>query len=81
MVAQLEAYLSARDAQPVTLSNVHRLDKETSGVLLLSKLPAATRALGKEFKARRVAKTYWAALYGAVVRRRRVPPPLPPWTM
>lgn len=69
-VALLEAFLRARDADaegdPVCLANVHRLDKSTSGVLLLSKSPKAAAALGREFKARRVKKLYWAALYGRV---------------
>eukprot|EP00241_Pyramimonas_parkeae_P006937 CAMPEP_0114234940 /NCGR_PEP_ID=MMETSP0058-20121206/5975_1 /TAXON_ID=36894 /ORGANISM="Pyramimonas parkeae, CCMP726" /LENGTH=339 /DNA_ID=CAMNT_0001346649 /DNA_START=366 /DNA_END=1386 /DNA_ORIENTATION=+ len=64
VVALLESFLSARDGKVVTLANVHRLDKETSGVLVLSKNSAAARVLGKEFKGRRVDKTYWAALYG-----------------
>lgn len=67
VVALLESFLSARDGAAVTLANVHRLDKETSGVLVLSKNSAAARVLGKEFKGRRVDKTYWAALYGNMV--------------
>ena len=67
-MAQLEAYLMQRDGQAVTLANPHRLDKDTSGVLILSKTSEVTTLLGKEFKARRVDKLYWAALYGNMVR-------------
>lgn len=39
---------------------VHRLDKDTSGVLLLAKTPAAQSALSHAFEARTVEKTYLA---------------------
>jgi 23S rRNA pseudouridine1911/1915/1917 synthase len=37
---------------------VHRLDKETSGILLLAKNPEAFVALQKQFKEREVKKVY-----------------------
>ena len=39
---------------------VHRLDRETSGVLLLARTPAAAAAAGAMFEQRQVEKTYWA---------------------
>ncbi len=45
---------------------VHRLDKETSGVVLIAKTPAAHRALQAQFKARAVKKLYLALCVGAV---------------
>ena len=39
---------------------VHRLDRETSGVLLIAKNAAAARALGRSLKSRDVEKYYWA---------------------
>lgn len=39
---------------------VHRLDKDTSGVLLLARSAQAARALGDIFKGRDVKKIYWA---------------------
>jgi 23S rRNA pseudouridine955/2504/2580 synthase len=39
---------------------VHRLDKDTSGVLLLARSAKAVRELGKAFKGRSVRKYYWA---------------------
>jgi len=39
---------------------VHRLDKETSGVMVLARVPATIRHLGKMFKSREVKKIYWA---------------------
>lgn len=39
---------------------VHRLDRETSGVLLLARSAKAVRELGKAFKGREIRKYYWA---------------------
>lgn len=44
----------------------HRLDRETSGVLLLAKDPATARGLTDAFTARRVAKEYLALVKGRV---------------
>lgn len=43
---------------------VHRLDKDTSGVILVAKNDAAYRALQAQFKARQVQKTYLALVFG-----------------
>jgi len=39
---------------------VHRLDKDTSGVLLVGKTPASTARLGELFRGREMQKIYWA---------------------
>lgn len=44
---------------------VHRLDRDTSGVLLLGKTPAAAAKLSGSFAKRRAQKTYWAIVAGA----------------
>ncbi|MBL6456532.1 RluA family pseudouridine synthase [Belnapia sp. T6] len=41
---------------------VHRLDRDTSGVLLLARTPAAAAFLAREFRGRGVEKTYWAVV-------------------
>ncbi len=43
---------------------VHRLDRDTSGVLLLARHAAAARDLGRLFKNREAEKTYWALVVG-----------------
>ena len=43
---------------------VHRLDRDTSGVLLLGRDVAATAALAKAFQSRKAQKTYWALVLG-----------------
>ncbi len=46
---------------------VHRLDKETSGILLIAKNPASFLELQRQFKERIVKKTYIALAHGKVV--------------
>lgn len=43
---------------------IHRLDRDTSGLLLAARSPEAVRRLGKSFKDRRVRKIYWAVTAG-----------------
>jgi 23S rRNA pseudouridine1911/1915/1917 synthase len=43
---------------------VHRLDKDTSGAMVVAKNAAALEALAKQFKDRTVRKTYLALVYG-----------------
>src|SRR5690348_14493692 len=45
---------------------VHRLDKETSGLLVVAKNDSAHRKLADEFSSRRVKKTYIALVHGWV---------------
>lgn len=48
---------------------VHRLDRDTSGVLLLARTPGVAAKLAALFRGRDVQKTYWA-----VTARRPIPP-------
>jgi len=43
---------------------VHRLDKDTSGVLVVAKNGAAHQNLSKQFKSRKITKKYLALVYG-----------------
>lgn len=51
---------------------VHRLDKETTGCLLLAKTPRAHMALQKQFQDRTVQKTYLAIVHGVPVHPKAV---------
>jgi 23S rRNA-/tRNA-specific pseudouridylate synthase len=53
------------------LWNVHRLDKETSGVLLLARSARAHRLLNIQFEQRQVRKTYHALVVGQPEWRQR----------
>lgn len=44
---------------------VHRLDRDTSGCLLLARRPSANRTLSRAFAAGEVTKRYWALVEGA----------------
>ncbi len=46
---------------------VHRLDKETSGILLVAKNEAAFKELQRQFKEREVKKTYLALAHGKII--------------
>lgn len=46
---------------------VHRLDKDTSGVLIIAKTQAAFLHLKRQFQDRLVKKVYWALLTGQLV--------------
>jgi len=43
---------------------VHRLDRDTTGIILLAKSERALRNLGQQFEHRRIAKTYMAIVHG-----------------
>lgn len=55
----LEALTSADGVKPRL---VHRLDKDTSGVMLLARSAKVAAALGHAFKGRDIKKTYWALI-------------------
>ncbi len=44
---------------------VHRLDKDTSGALLLGRTPKAAAALAKSFQTKETDKRYWALVMGS----------------
>ncbi len=54
--------LTSADGQRPRL--VHRLDRETSGVLLVAKTRLAAKALAESFKARDTRKIYWGLVAG-----------------
>lgn len=57
----LEALRDAKGRKPRL---VHRLDKDTSGVLVVAKTKAAASALAASFRARSTRKIYWALVRG-----------------
>jgi tRNA pseudouridine32 synthase/23S rRNA pseudouridine746 synthase len=64
--ASLEDLLEAlRFGLPKRPELAHRLDKDTSGCLVLGRHRKALQRLGRLFAAGRVDKTYWAAVAGA----------------
>jgi 23S rRNA pseudouridine1911/1915/1917 synthase len=47
-----------------TAHMVHRLDRETSGIVVLAKTSQSARVLGKIWESRLVEKVYWALVWG-----------------
>lgn len=60
-IDELLGALSDNEHRPVL---VHRLDKDTSGVLLLARHPNAAAKLGDLFRSREMSKIYWAVTVG-----------------
>ena len=64
----LDGMLDAlRFASPHRPRLVHRLDRDTSGVLLLARTPGTAAKLAALFRGRDVEKTYWAVVAGRPV--------------
>jgi 23S rRNA pseudouridine1911/1915/1917 synthase len=57
----------AQARPPVRPLIVHRLDRQTSGLLVLAKSTAAKRHLQEQFKARSVTRHYYAVVEGKVI--------------
>ncbi|MEM6462868.1 MAG: RluA family pseudouridine synthase [Pseudomonadota bacterium] len=59
--AMLEAWRSRKNEKPRL---VHRLDRDTSGVLVVARTRGAAQALTASFRHRETEKTYWALVKG-----------------
>jgi len=58
-------YLAETDSDPF-LGLVHRLDRPTSGVMVLARTPDAARSLSKQFRERTTQKEYLAVVEGTL---------------
>ena len=57
----LDAYAGEDDPRPRL---VHRLDKDTSGILLIARTPGSAAFFSKRFSGRSAKKVYWALVVG-----------------
>jgi 23S rRNA pseudouridine1911/1915/1917 synthase len=66
LLDEARAYLKARYQKPgnVFVGLVHRLDRPTSGVVLLARTSKAAGRLSAQFRAGTVGKVYWAVVEG-----------------
>ena len=55
---------------------VHRLDRDTSGLVLVAKTQAAFEALRRQFRRKEIAKTYWALVWGTTPAKGKIDLPL-----
>ncbi len=65
-----------RDTLKQKIFPVHRLDVATSGLLVFAKHSEAASALGKQFSAHSVQKTYWAVARGYLPEKGSIDLPL-----
>lgn len=68
LVDQTEAAL--RPSQKTSLGVVHRLDKDTSGLLVFARTLFAKRALAAQFRSRTIGRRYVAIVHGLVAGER-----------
>jgi 23S rRNA pseudouridine955/2504/2580 synthase len=62
----LEAWRNKKGEKPRL---VHRLDRDTSGVLVIARTRLAAMKLSEAFRARETKKTYWALVKGVPAKR------------
>ena len=69
-----KAYVKAAFNKPVDafLGLVHRLDRPTSGVMVLARTSKAAARLSEQFRAHRIGKVYWALVQGKTPREGRM---------
>lgn len=63
------AYYMAQQGREFVFRPVHRLDKDTSGAILLGKNAHSAGVLGEDLKAKKVARSYLAVLDGTLPER------------
>lgn len=56
--------LSKEDEDTLRPGIVHRLDKDTSGILVVAKNDETHRALSRYFRTKDIERTYWAIIWG-----------------
>jgi 23S rRNA pseudouridine1911/1915/1917 synthase len=69
LLAHCEGLKAAFAGQPLRPGIVHRLDKETSGVIIAAKKPGALEYLARQFRLRRTRKLYLALVAGKLKER------------
>lgn len=77
LVARYPGIEAAGD-QPLEAGIVHRLDNDTSGLLIAARTPQAYAALREQFRARHVTKEYTALVHGAVREEGEIEAPIAP---
>ena len=66
----VRSWLKKHNRTVGTLILLHRLDKETSGILLFATNPNTATWINDQFKHRKLSKTYWALCYGIPKKER-----------
>lgn len=69
LVAGLKRYLKERDGKVSYVGLHHRLDKDTSGIVLLTKQQSVNKAVGDLFAKRKIEKTYMAVTFNKNIKK------------
>lgn len=69
LIAGLKRYLKERDGKISYVGLHHRLDKDTSGVVLLTKQQSVNKAVGDLFAKRKIEKTYLAVTFSKNIKK------------
>lgn len=72
----LAFYFKEKGETEIRPGLLHRLDRDTSGLLLIAKNPHAHRALAKQFKKRQIEKKYFALVGGILKGEGRIDAPI-----
>lgn len=67
---------AALPGDPSRAGIVHRLDRDTSGVILVARTVAAHESLARQFRERSVRKVYWAVVHGRMSAPQRMDAPI-----
>ncbi len=64
LLGEVKSWLAGQEVEGTTLSILNRLDRETSGLVLMSRTRAAARQFGKAMERREIGKEYLAVVDG-----------------
>ncbi|NNC90839.1 MAG: RNA pseudouridine synthase [Akkermansiaceae bacterium] len=64
LLGEMQAMLAGRGEEPGVLRIINRLDRETSGLVLVGRTPRAARAFGRAMERREIGKEYVAIVIG-----------------
>lgn len=71
LISRARIYLSRKSGgENLSPHLIHRLDRETSGIVLIAKNNVVARELGKIWETREVAKEYLAIVHGRIAEKR-----------
>ena len=75
LAGRVKQYLATVDPA-AKVHTIHRLDRPTSGLVIIAKQDAAAKSLLEQFAQRQVSKTYWAVCRGFAPSEQSIEQPL-----
>tara|TARA_B100000902_G_scaffold55966_1_gene62775 strand:+ start:181 stop:843 length:663 start_codon:yes stop_codon:yes gene_type:complete len=70
----VKSYIKKKYKKPgnVFLGTIHRIDRPTSGVLVMAKTSKALKRMNEKFKNKEIKKTYWAIVYNEPPKKKGI---------